>query len=262
MAYAMEAAAEHGKKFVVLDRPNPITADPVQGNVLDRKFSTFVGLFPMATRHGMTAGELAKLFNDAGWLKESVKADLTVIPMTGYSRDLWYDQTGLAFIKPSPNMVSLEAAALYPGTCLLEGTNVSEGRGTDSPFLVFGAPWIDASDLTARLNALDLAGIRFEPAEFTPTLSKHAEKVCHGATIILVNRDAIDPFWIGIHIVDTLYTMYPDQFEWKSSHFDRLCGTDTIRTAIVKGTSFDTLHTAFQKDIEAFKQLRKQYLIY
>ncbi|MEL6823609.1 MAG: DUF1343 domain-containing protein, partial [Calditrichota bacterium] len=168
MSNAMEAAVEHGKSFVVLDRPNPINGSDVQGNILQSEFATFVGKFPIPVRHGMTTGELAKLFNESGWLGGGVKADLTVVPLTNWTRSQWYDETGLSFIKPSPNMPSLEAATVYPGTCLLEGIKINEGRGTETPFLVLGAPWINADSLTERLNKLELRGVKFQPHRYTP----------------------------------------------------------------------------------------------
>ena len=262
MALAMESAAEHGKKFVVLDRPNPIDALHVQGNVLDPNFSTFVGLYPIPVRHGMTVGELAMLFNGQDWLEAKRKTDLIVIPMRHYKRKFWYPDTGLQFIKPSPNMVSIDTAAIYPGTCLLEGTNLSEGRGTDCPFLVFGAPWLDASRLTSQLNELKLSGIRFEPAAFTPDSSKYAGVQCHGSRIIITDRQAMEPFWAGVSVINVIYQMNPEQFEWKIKHFDRLCGTDKIRKTIIQQASFDALQKEFQKEIEDFKKIRNQYLLY
>jgi len=156
-----------------LDRPNPINGASVQGNILEAAQASFVGLYPIPVRHGMTAGELAKMFNGQGWLAGRVKAELVVVPIEGWRRRMWYDETGLRFIKPSPNMPDLETAAVYPGLCLLEGTNVSEGRGTAMPFRRFGAPWIDSRLLVGRLNALNLPGMRFEQVSFTPTSSKY-----------------------------------------------------------------------------------------
>ncbi|MHC4745057.1 MAG: exo-beta-N-acetylmuramidase NamZ family protein, partial [Planctomycetota bacterium] len=152
MSLAMEAAAENRKRFVVLDRPNPINGLTVEGSVLEPRFASFVGLYPIPVRHGMTVGELALMFNRQGWLKGGVRADLVVVSVGSWRRGDWYDKTGLRFIKPSPNMTDLNTAIVYPGLCLLEGTNVSEGRGTRKPFLQFGAPWIDAGELAARLN--------------------------------------------------------------------------------------------------------------
>jgi len=262
MALAMQAAAEHNKTFVVLDRPNPINAEKVQGNVLDVNFATFVGLYPIAARHAMTAGELAKMFNGEHWLKDNLKADLIVVPMKNYRRSYWYDQTGLKFINPSPNMTSIDAAALYTGTCLLEGTNISEGRGTDKPFLIFGAPWIDAAKLAAELNKLNLPGLKFTAKEFTPTDSKFKDEKCFGCEIIITNRNKIDAFCTGIVIVDTLARMYPENFQWKIKHFDRLCGTDIIRKAIEQKQPVAELKTQWKREIDEFNKIRKRYLIY
>lgn len=262
MSLAMEAAAENGKRFVVLDRPNPINGLTVEGNILEPKFASFVGLYPIPVRHGMTIGELAKMFNGQGWLAGGAKADLVVVPMQGWRRGDWYDRTGLRFIKPSPNMTDLETAAIYPGLCLLEGTNVSEGRGTSKPFLQFGAPWIDADDLTARLNKLSLPGMQFQPTTFTPNASKYAGERCHGAKITIMDRDLLEPYWAGILIINEIRRMYPDDFEFRASHFDRLCGTSEVRNAITNGSSLQSLEETWQPRLKTFLQIRKRYLLY
>lgn len=262
MSLAMEAAAECGKRFIVLDRPNPINGLRVEGNILKPQFASFVGLYPIPIRHGMTAGELARMFNEQGWLKDGVKADLEVIPMKGWRRSMWYDRTGLKFIKPSPNMVSLETATVYPGLCLLEGTNVSEGRGTPLPFIQFGAPWIDSEHLAAELNKLNLHGIRFQPASFTPVSSKYKNQQCKGVKIIITDRDLLESYWSGILIVDKIYQMYTGDFQWKASHFDRLCGTSAIREAIVNQSSLEELRKSWQAESKSFLQIRRKYLIY
>lgn len=262
MALAMESAAENGKTFVVLDRPNPINAKTVAGNVLDVNFATFVGLYPIATRHAMTIGELAQMFNSQGWLKNSAKANLIVVPMTNYKRSYWYDQTGLNFIPTSPNMTSLQAAAMYPGICLLEGTNISEGRGTDNPFLLFGAPWIDSKQLTAKLNKQRLPGIKFKQTEFTPKFSKYENKTCFGSQIIIKNRNALDSFYTGVAIINTIAQMYPENFQWKEKHFDRLCGTDNIRLVVSQRKDLKELKKIWKKEIKDFTKIRKNYLLY
>lgn len=262
MSLAMEAAAENNKTFVVLDRPNPINGISVQGNILETSLASFVGLYPIPVRHGMTAGELAKMFNGQGWLSGRVKAELIVIPMEGWRRRMWYDQTGLRFIKPSPNMPDLETAAVYPGLCLLEGTNVSEGRGTAMPFRQFGAPWIDSKLLAGRLNSLSLPAMRFEPARFTPTSSKYQGQECHGVRIVVADRDRLEPYFSGIRIVNEICRMYPDRFDWKAAHFDRLCGTSKIRNAITSNSSLDALRNKWRKELESFLKIRAEYLIY
>ncbi len=262
MALAMEAAAENEKLFVVLDRPNPIGGLIVEGPVLEEKHASFVGMYPIPLRHGMTIGELARLFNAQLWLKDGVKARLLVIPLNGWRRSMWYDQTGLEFRKPSPNIPNLDTAAVYPGMCLLEGTNVSEGRGTDRPFIQFGAPWIDEAKLVEALNALKLPGVQFVPAAFTPTSSKHQNVLCKGAAIEIMDRAAMQAIRLGIEIVRTLHSMYPNEFQWRQAHFDRLCGTSAVREAITKGTDFKTLEMQWQEDLAAFRKIRQRYLLY
>ncbi len=262
MSLAMEAAAQNGKTFVVLDRPNPINGISVQGNILEPALASFVGLYPIPVRHGMTAGELAKMFNGQGWLAGRVKAELVVIPMEGWRRRMWYDRTGLRFIKPSPNMPDLETAAVYPGLCLLEGTNVSEARGTTMPFRQFGAPWIDSKILAGRLNSLNLPAMRFEPVLFTPTSSKYQGRECHGVHVLVTDRDRLTPYSSGIRIVNEICRMYPDQFEWRAGHFDCLCGTSKIRNAITSNSSLDVLQNRWRKELESFLKIRAGYLIY
>ncbi len=262
MSLAMEAAADNGKRFVVLDRPNPITGYHVSGTILEPELASFVGLFPIPVRHGMTAGELARMFNEQGWLANKVKADLAVIPMQGWRRRMWYNQTALRFIKPSPNMPDLETAAIYPGLCLLEGTNVSEGRGASRPFRQFGAPWIDSKGLAERLNKLSLPAMRFEPTQFTPTSSKHKGQACDGVRIVTADRDRLEPYYSGVLIVNEICRMYPGKFEWKIGHFDRLCGTPEVRQAISSGASLKELRAGWQAELEAFRKIRRRYLIY
>lgn len=262
MSLAMEAAAECGKRFVVLDRPNPITGLHLEGPVLESEFSSFVGLHPIPVRHGLTVGELARLFNGQRWLADGVQADLTVVPMHDWRRGLWFDQTGLAFIKPSPNIPDVVTATVYPGLCLFEGTNLSEGRGTSMPFLQFGAPWLDAQTLAQRLSALNLPGLRFAPTSFTPTASKHQGTECHGVRLTVTDRDRLDAFWSGVLIVNEVYRIAPDHIEWRAAHFDRLCGTSAIRQAIVAGDSLADLRERCRAECKAFKTATQPYLLY
>jgi len=269
MALAMEACAEQGKTFVVLDRPNPIDGWQVEGNILRKPWASFVGLFPIPVRHGMTVGELARMFNDQGWLRNGIKADLKVIPMKGWKRSMWYDQTGLKFIKPSPNMPDLETATVYPGLCLLEGTNVSEGRGTYHPFLQFGAPWIDAGQLTRNLNQLPLKGLHFTETHFTPqsipgmsTHPKFLNRSCNGCRITVTDRNIFQPYRSGIEIINTIYHLYADSFRWRPKHFDRLAGTDNLRQAIIRGDNPDEFFSAWQKPLQKFLHKRSRYLLY
>ncbi|MBN1845702.1 MAG: DUF1343 domain-containing protein, partial [Sedimentisphaerales bacterium] len=201
LTLALEAAAEQGKPFVVLDRPNPLNGVAVEGNILDRQFASFVGMHPIPERHGMTVGELAKMINGEGWLTGHVRADLRVVVAAGWKRTMWFDQTGLTFVPPSPNIKELDAAVIYPGTCLLEGTNVSEGRGTERPFLQFGAPWLNAGELRIALQRMNLPGVEFQPAHFTPLDSKYKDQPCQGIRIQITDRQVLNAFRAGLGIV-------------------------------------------------------------
>jgi uncharacterized protein YbbC (DUF1343 family) len=262
MSLAMEAAAEHDKRFVVLDRPNPINGREVEGPLLERRLASFVGLYPIPVRHGLTVGELARLINGQGWLAGGARVDLAVVPLAGWRRDMWYDETGLRFIKPSPNMPDVATATVYPGLCLLEGTNISEGRGTPRPFRQFGAPWIDAYRLAAQLNGLGLLGVRFAPTSFVPTASKHSDQTCHGCSIVITDRDRLKPFRSGLAIVRTLHELYPRRVQWKVAHFDRLCGTDAVRRAIIDQVPLEKLEDGWQTDAARFRETRRPYLLY
>lgn len=262
MALAMEASAECGKRFVVLDRPNPIGGIAVEGPILDPALASFVGMHPIPVRHGLTVGELARMIDGQRWLAGGVRVSLTVVPMTRWNRAMWYDQTDLVFRKPSPNMPDVETATIYPGLCLLEGTNVSEGRGTAMPFRQFGAPWIDGGALAGRLNGLGLAGLRFRPTTFTPTASKHEGKLCNGVRIEITDRDRLEPFWSGVRIINEIVQLAPDDFEWRADHFDRLCGTPAIREAIVNGEALPPLREKYRADCESFQRAAHKYLLY
>jgi len=268
MALAMEAAAENHIPFVVLDRPNPINENTVQGAVLDTAFASFVGMYPIAVRHGMTIGEMAAMINGQGWLLHHIKANLTIITMKNVKRGQWFDETGLSFIKPSPNMPDLETAALYPGMCLLEGTNISEGRGSLLPFKIFGAPWINGTALADSLNRLHLPGLFFSDTVFTPhsiagmsTNPKLKDKQCKGCRVRVTDRNSIRPFFSGLMIIAQIQRNYPDSLRFRKRHFDRLCGTDKIRGALLKG-DWGGLKKLSVYGIERFKRLRKRYLLY
>lgn len=269
MALAMEAAAEQHIPFIVLDRPNPLNGLQIEGNLLDSTYASFVGLYPIPVRHGMTVGELAQMFNREGWLKNGIQAELTVIPLKNWTRNQWFDQTGLKFIKPSPNMPDLATATVYPGMCLLEGTNVSEGRGTNTPFQIFGAPWIDDKVLSAALNNLKLPGLRFEPVTFTPrplpgvaANPKYKDQVCRGCKIEVVNRARFQPYRSAIHILEQIIRLYPDQIKWRSKHFKRLCGSAAILAMLQSGAQLEPLFATFSEQEARFRVFRKTYLIY
>jgi uncharacterized protein YbbC (DUF1343 family) len=260
MAYAMQSCAELGVEFIVLDRPNPITGSIMEGPVLDYpRYSSFVGLYPIPLRHGMTAGELAKLFNDRFLEK---KVALTVIPMKGWKREMWYDQSNLPWVLPSPNMPTLETATVYPGQVFLEGTNVSEGRGTTKPFELFGAPWIDGYELTRKLNELGLPGVQFREAWFRPTFSKFQGEACRGAQVHVTDRSVFRPLAMTLHIIKTILELYPDKFQFQEDYFDKIMGTDKVRKALLQGESVRGIIRGFEKGLEEFGALRRPYLLY
>lgn len=260
MAYAMQAAAEAGVDFVVLDRPVPIDGSDMEGAILEYpEFSSFVGLFPIPLRFGMTAGELARLFNDK-FLAH--KAKLTVVPMEGWTRSMWFDETGLPWVIPSPNMPTLDTATVYPGLVALEGTNLSEGRGTTKPFELFGAPWIDGHALAAKLNALNLAGVRFREAWFTPYFSKFQGELCGGCQVHVTDRKAFRSVAAVLHIIKTVRDMAPDKFAFHAEYFDKVMGTASVRRALEAGTDVAAILASMQPGLDAFAGFRKAYLLY
>ncbi len=260
MAYCLEACAKAGIEFIVLDRPNPINGVVMEGPVLKYpEYSSFVGLYPIPVRHGMTVGELALFFNQK-YMTDKDK--LTVIPMEGWGREMWYDDTALPWIIPSPNMPTLETAMVYPGQVFLEGTNISEGRGTTKPFELFGAPWIDGYDLSRKLNSLKLPGVYFREAWFTPTFSKYTSERCGGSQIHVIDRNLYRPFETTLHIIKTVKQMCPDQFEFHSHYFDKIMGTDNVRLALEQGRNIEEIKASYSKELERFKELRKSFLLY
>lgn len=245
MALCMEAAAEAGKAVVLLDRPNPVGGD-MEGSVTRPEWASFVGLHPLPVRHGMTIGEIA-LYLKGEFYRD---VDLTVIPMAGYRRGMFFDETGLPWVMPSPNMPTLDTAIVYPGMCLLEGTNISEGRGTTRPFELFGAPFIDAERLIARLSDFRLPGVIFRPASFLPTFQKHAGKQCGGAQIHVTSRRAFKPFKTAVAILKAIRELWPDELKWKEPPYeyeieklpiDILAGSDSLRIGIDSGEGLDAM---------------------
>lgn len=261
MALAMQAAAEEGIRFVVLDRPNPIGGEQVQGNVLDPAYATFVGLYPVPMRHGLTTGEVARLING----EYDVGADLVVVPTEGWRRDLWQDDTGLPWINPSPNMPSLESATHYPGTCLFEGTNLSVGRGTPRAFQQIGAPWLDHETLVERLEAHSLPGVRFAAVMFTPEApgdGKYGDEAVRGVRLTVTDRQRYDPTVTAVAMLVEIYRLHAGRLEWRESHFDRLAGTARLRERVVAGASIDEITAPWAAQLTGFRQLREQYLLY
>ncbi|WP_370023804.1 exo-beta-N-acetylmuramidase NamZ family protein [Peribacillus frigoritolerans] len=259
MAYAMEAAKENDIPFIVLDRPNPQGGESVDGPVLEPEFSSFVGLYPIPLKHGMTVGELATLFN-----KEfKIGADLKVIKMKGWKRDMDYDDTGLPFVLPSPNMPTVSTTFVYPATGLIEGTNVSEGRGTTKPFELIGAPYINSDELAGKLNALRLPGVKFRAASFTPTFSKHAGKLSHGVEIYITDREEFKAVPTGLYIIKTIQDLYPGDFEFlAANNFNLLIGNGWIMSRIKAGSTVNEILKEYQVKQDAFKKVRKNYLLY
>ncbi len=256
MGYAMEAAAKKRIKFYVLDRPNPINAAFVQGPVMDGDMRSFTGYFPLPVRHGMTVGELAAMFN----AENNIGADLHVIKMQGYSRSDWYDDTGLKWVNPSPNLRSLTQAILYPGVAMIEGSNVSVGRGTDTPFEIFGAPWINAKDLTDYLEGRGIKGACFSPVSFTPGSSIYKNRTCNGVKITLTDRQALDSTFLGIEIITALYRLYPEKFQLDKTL--GLIGSRAVLQEIKEGHDPKSIALNWQPSIEQFLRLRHKYLLY
>jgi uncharacterized protein YbbC (DUF1343 family) len=260
MAYAMQTCAENNKEFIVLDRPNPINGIDMEGPTLEYpKYSSFVGLYPIPVRHGMTVGELALLFN-ANFLSQ--KTNLTVIPMMGWERSMWFDKTTLPWIRPSPNMPSLETATVYPGQVFLEGTNISEGRGTTKPFEIFGAPWIDGTQLAKALNELKLPGVRFREAQFTPGFSKYQGQFCKGAQIHVIDRTRFKPFETSMHIIQLIMDMNADQFLFHAEYFDKIMGTAIVREELEEHHDVTEIMNKFCDNLDVFRILRKPFLLY
>ncbi len=256
LGYFLEAAAKAGIEVIVLDRPNPITGSMVQGPIADPGRESFVNYFPVPIRHGMTMGELAKMFN----AERNLNAKLTVVPMEGWIRGDWFDSTGLGWVNPSPNLRSLTEATLYPGVALVEGTNVSVGRGTDTPFELLGAPWINGRELAAYLNGREISGVRFVPTSFTPTASTYNGEPCQGVNIVLVDRNAFDGPELGIELAAALRKLYPQQF-----HMDRMSElllNQSIYDALAQGEDPRRIAQDWQEALEKFEQLRQKYLIY
>ena len=262
MANAMEAASDAGLTFVVLDRPNPLNGDAIEGNLLEPAFASFVGVHPIPIRHGMTAGELARLIAaERGW------AEPVVVEMTGWRRDHWFDDTELPWVQPSPNLPTLDSVTLYSGTCMIEGTNVSEGRGTTRPFEYIGAPWLDPFDLADAMDKRNLPGCGFRPAYFTPTFSKHYGAVCGGVQIHILDREKTRPAVLGIHLLDVIRSLDPQAFAWRQSSdggyfIDLLLGSDQPRRMFDQGAGADEIVAQWAAERASFAERRQPYLLY
>lgn len=267
LANCMRIAGQLGKTVVVCDRPNPINGIDVSGNILEPEYASFVGLFPLPTRHGLTMGELAQMFRD----RFNAQCDLQVIPMNGWKREFWFDDTDAPWVMPSPNMPTLDTATVFPGTVHFEGTQLSEGRGTTKPFELVGAPYIDPDAYADALTKLALPGVIFRSCAFQPTFQKHAKVTCGGVQIHVTDRDRFDSVLTGVAMAKVAHDMYPDEFRWKEppyeyvfdkNPFDVIAGTNKIREAFEQGTDLDTIKHGWQVPLAEFRKTRAQYLLY
>jgi uncharacterized protein YbbC (DUF1343 family) len=267
MANCLKAASAHNVPIIVCDRPNPINGITVEGPILKRGFSSFVGMYPIPLRHGMTIGELARLFND----QFRIDAKLEVVRMDGWRREMYFDETGLPWVPPSPNLPTLDSAVVYPGTVLFEGVNVSEGRGTTRPFELIGAPWIDADSFAESLNAAALPGVQFRPAWFEPTFHKHAKTLCGGCQIHVTDRRVYHPVETGVVLIEACRRASPDRFAWrdppyeyedKKAPIDILYGSSDLRETVDAGKDVRELTRAWAITNEAFRELRDACLLY
>ena len=267
MANCLRAGRKHGVPVIVTDRPNPIGGDTVSGPTLVKGFESFVGQFPIPMRHGMTIGELARFFNDTG----GIGADLTVVPMEGWQRGMYYEDTGLPWVMPSPNVPTVESAVVYPGTVLFEGTNVSEGRGTTRPFELIGAPWVDAEALAEKLRTYDLPGVHFRPVVFEPTFQKHARQACGGCQIHVLDRREFRAVESAVAVLVEIRTQNPSAFQWRQppyeyEHdkmpFDILAGSSQLRQQIEAGLPVRTIYYSWLQDHERFRTERQPFLLY
>ena len=267
MANCLKAARKHGIDIVVCDRPNPIGGDAVEGPMLVHGFESFVGLYPLPMRHGMTIGEIARLVNETF----GIGAKLEVVPMEGWSRGMYFDATGIPFVLPSPNIPTLDSAIVYPGTVLFEGTNVSEGRGTTKPFELLGAPWVDAERFADGLNALALPGVRFRPAVFEPTFHKHAHTSCGGCQIHVIDRARFRPVETGVALIAAFRAADPGRFAWRDPPYeyehtllpiDILAGSSAVREQIEGGVPVREIAESWQPAVAEFISLRDRFLLY
>ena len=267
MGLIMESAAESGIPCLILDRPNPLTGKLITGPILDLEVSSFVGLYPIPSVYGLTPGELALMISDQSWI-EAVPS-IEVVPLTGWSRDMWYDETGLPWVPPSPNIPNLETAIAYPGTVLIEATNVSEGRGTDHPFRWIGAPWIDSNELSDAMNIIGLHGVTFSPIEFTPHSipgaapnPKNNTQTSNGVELILTNRDIFSPVIVGIQLLLTISLLYPQKLEIKEAGLNRLFGSDRLSKSLGNSDAVNQLIVEIKKDPGQFRESAKKYYLY
>lgn len=269
MFYSIQAAAENNIPIIILDRPNPINGVYVDGPIRKPDLISFVGIAPLPITHGMTIGELANYFVGEKLISDSLKVDLKIIKMKNWERNLFFNSFCEQWIHPSPNIPSLETAIVYPGICLIEGTNISEGRGTDAPFLTIGAPFINSTKLIEELISQELDGLLLEPISFTPkeikgraVNPKFKDKYCNGIKITITDNLKFESVKFGIKLISTLYRLYPNDFKFKDDSFDRLAGDKLIRQKIIEGISSEKIIQSYQSELNVFKEIRKKYLLY
>ena len=262
LTHCMEAAARDGLDVLVLDRPNPVNGVSVEGNILEPGYTSFIGLHPIPVRHGLTVGELASLINDG------IMCSLEVVEMDGWSRGMWFDETGLPWVQPSPNLPTMDTATVYPGTCFFEGVNVSEGRGTTRPFEYLGAPWVDGGRWAEALNAAGLPGARFRPCYFTPAFWRYVGESCGGLQVHVTDREAYRPVEAGLHMLTALMRLQGDTFRFNEPtyderrHFDLLAGTDGLRLSLGEGVPVEEIVGAWEPELERFMKVRERHLLY
>jgi len=262
LTHCMEAAARDGLDVLVLDRPNPVNGVSVEGNILEPGYTSFIGLHPIPVRHGLTVGELASLINDG------IMCSLEVVEMDGWSRGMWFDETGLPWVQPSPNLPTMDTATVYPGTCFFEGVNVSEGRGTTRPFEYLGAPWVDGGRWAEALNAAGLPGARFRPCYFTPAFWRYVGESCGGLQVHVTDREAYRPVEAGLHMLSALMRLQGDTFRFneptydEKRHFDLLAGTDGLRLSLGEGVPVEEIVGAWEPELERFMKVRERHLLY
>ena len=267
MANCLRAAGRHGVPVIVCDRPNPVGGTAVEGATLRPEFASFVGQFPIPLRHGLTIGEIALLFNH----EFSLGAALDIVPMGGWQRGMYFDETGLPWVIPSPNLPTLDSTIVYPGAVLFEGTMLSEGRGTTRPFELIGAPWIEGERLAAAMNGRRLPGVHFRPAFFEPTFQKHARQTCGGCQLHVTDRAAFQPVRVAVELIAEFRRQDPAKFAWREPPYeyehdkwpiDILYGSDRLRTAVDRGEDVAPVIASWKEDEEAFRRLRERYLLY
>ena len=267
LAYCLRAAQEHGKKVVVLDRPNPIGGTAIEGNLLKHELSSFVGVYPLPMRHGLTIGEAALFFNS----DYHIGCDLEVIPMEGWNRTMYFPETGIRWIPPSPNMPSPTTALVYPGQVILEGTNLSEGRGTTTPFEICGAPFIDPSQLKESLERKSLPGIYLREIFFQPTFHKWQNEVCGGLQIHITDPDAYKPYVTSLAIIQEIRELYPRAFSWRNPPYeyekekmpiDLITGNENIREGIEHNKDLQDLEASWKEELDQFREMAQHHFLY